>query len=70
MGRSTALAKPDGGVREIVVGDIVRRLVAKTMAKQVSKKAEKATALFQYALSTRTGYEFESGSTFGPTVST
>ena len=27
-GRITALCKPDGGVREIVVGDILRRLVA------------------------------------------
>ena len=34
FGRSTALAKPDGGVRRIVIGDIVRRLVARTMAKQ------------------------------------
>ena len=37
LGRLTALQKPDGGVRSIVVGDIVRRLVARTMAKQVSK---------------------------------
>ena len=44
--RRTALnfAKPDGGVRGIVVGDSVRRLVAGTTAKQVAKKAEKATA--------------------------
>ena len=55
--RLTALAKPDGGVRGIVVGDIVRRLVATTMAKQVAKKAEKATAPFQCALSTRAGCE-------------
>ena len=57
LGRLTALAKPDGGVREIVVGDTVRRLVARTMAKQVANKAEKATAPFQYALSTRAGCE-------------
>ena len=54
--RLTALNKP-GGVREIVVGDIIRRLVARTMAKQVAKKAEKATAPFQYALSTKAGCE-------------
>ena len=30
VGRLTALAKPDGGVRGIVVGDIIRRLVAPT----------------------------------------
>ena len=53
----TALSKPDGGVRGIVVGDILRRLVARTMAKQFSKKAEVATAPFQYALSTKAGCE-------------
>ena len=57
LGRLTALAKPDGGLRRIVVGDVVRRLVARTMAKQVAKKAEKATAPFQFALSTKAGCE-------------
>ena len=57
LGQVTALRKPDGGVRGIVVGDIVRRLVARTMAKQVSKQAEKATAPFQYALTTKAGCE-------------
>ena len=51
------LAKPGGGVREIVVGDIFRRLVARTMVKQVAKKAEKATAPFQHVLSTKAGCE-------------
>ena len=31
LGRLTALQKPNGGVRGIVSGDIVRRLVARTM---------------------------------------
>ena len=57
VGRLTALAKPDGGVRGIVVGDIIRRLVARTIAKQFAKKAEAATAPFQYALSTKAGCE-------------
>ena len=57
MERITALAKPDGGVRGIVVGDILRRLVARTMAHEVSKNAEKATAPFQHTLSTRAGCE-------------
>ena len=57
LGRVTALSKPDGGVRGIVVGDIIRRLVARTMAKQVSKKVETATAPFLYALSTKAGCE-------------
>ena len=43
LGRLTALQKPDGGVR-IVVGNIVRRLVARTMAKHISKRVEAATA--------------------------
>ena len=57
LGRITALQKPDGGVRGIVVGDIVRRLVARTIAKQISKQVERATAPFQYALSTKAGCE-------------
>ena len=35
MGRMTALHKPSGGVRGIVAGDVIRRLVARTMAQQV-----------------------------------
>ena len=57
VGRLTALSKPDGGVRGIVAGDVVRRLVARTMAQQLSKAVERATAPFQYALSTRAGCE-------------
>ena len=41
----TALWKPDGGVRGV------------TMAKQMSKQAEVATAPFQHALSTKAGCE-------------
>ena len=55
--RITALSKPDGGVRGIVVGDILRRLVARTISKQFMKEAEEATAPYQYALSTRAGCE-------------
>ena len=36
-GRMTALQKPGGGVRGIVAGDVVRRLVARTIAQQVGK---------------------------------
>ena len=35
MGRLTALRKADGGVRGIVAGDVVRRLVARTMSQQL-----------------------------------
>ena len=51
MGRITSLSKPDGGVRGITVGDILRRLVSRTVAQQCSKR------LFHHALSTRVGCE-------------
>ena len=57
LGRLTALQKPNGGVRGIVAGNIVRPLVARTMSQQLMKDVERATAPFQYALSTRTGCE-------------
>ena len=34
LGRLTALSKPDGGVRVIVVDDILRGMVARTMARR------------------------------------
>ena len=57
LGRMTALQKPDGGVRGIVVGDVFRRVVARTIAQQNAKLGEAATHPFQYALSTRAGTE-------------
>ena len=56
-GEMTALLKPNGSVRGIVAGDIVRRLVARTIAQHMSDVAEAATAPYQYALSTRAGTE-------------
>ena len=53
MGRITSVRKPAGGVRGIVVGDVIRRLVARTVAQQVGSNVVKATAPYQYALSTR-----------------
>ena len=53
LGRLTALRKDGGGVRGIVVGDMLRRMVARTMAQQVSKEVEEATFPFHYALTTR-----------------
>ena len=53
----TALHKPSGGIRGIVVGDVFRRLVARTLAQQFAKRVESATAPFQYALSPRAGCE-------------
>ena len=57
MGRITALQKPDGGVRGIVVGDVLRSLVARTMAKPMAARVEAATAPFQYVLTTKAGCE-------------
>ena len=57
LGRITALEKPDGGVKGIVVGDVFRRVIARTMAQQNSKFAEGATHQFLCALSTRAGTE-------------
>ena len=56
MVRLTALQKPTGGVRGIVAGDILRRLVSRTVAHQI-QQVERATAPFQYALSTGAGCE-------------
>ena len=57
LGRMTALCKPNGGVRGIVAGGIVRRFVAKTISQQISEAVEQATSPFQYALSTKSGGE-------------
>ena len=46
LGRLTALQKPQGGVRGVVVGDIVRRLVAKTMAQQLGPAVQASTSPF------------------------
>ncbi len=57
MGRLTALKKPNGKVRGIVTGEILRRMVAKTFAHDHATEFEEACAPFQYALSTRAGTE-------------
>ena len=57
MGRLTALQKPGGGVRGIVCGDVVRRLVARTIAQMLAPAVEEATLPFQCALSTKSGGE-------------
>ena len=44
-------------MRGIVSGDVIRRLTARTIAQQLGKVVEAATAPFQYALSTRAGCE-------------
>ena len=47
------LSKPNGGVRGIVAGDVIRRLAARTVAKQLSKVVKTAPSPFQHALSTK-----------------
>ena len=51
----TALRKDDGGVRGIVARDVVRRLVSRTIVRQLGEAVKVATAPFQYALSIRAG---------------
>ena len=53
----TAFRKRTGGVRGIVAGDALRRLIARTIAQQMGEAVKAATAPFQYALSTRAGCE-------------
>ena len=57
LGRMTALRKKDGGVRGIVAGEVIRRLVSRTVPQQLSPAVAAATAPFQYALATRAGCE-------------
>ena len=47
LGHITALQKPTGGVRGIVAGDIIRRLVARTISQQIASAVEHATSPFQ-----------------------
>ena len=55
MARLTALAKKSGGVRGIATGEVLRRLVARTVAQQFAKQFDAATQPYQFALSTRAG---------------
>ena len=57
MGRLAALKKSQGWVRGIVVNDVFRRVIAKTIAKQCAVAAKKAAVPFQYALTRRVGCE-------------
>ena len=53
----TALRKNNGGVRGIVAGEVIRKLVARTVAQQLGPAVEAATSPFQFALSTKPGCE-------------
>ena len=57
LGRVTALVKPDGGVRGIVVGDVLRRVIARTIAQEIGDAVQSATGPYQYALKTTASTE-------------
>ena len=53
--RLTALSKPNGGVRGIATGEVLRRLASRVLARQYAEIFDAATRPFQYALRTRAG---------------
>ena len=57
LGRMVALTKPTGAVRALVMGDAFRRVVARTLAQQLTGEFQRACAPFQYALGTKAGAE-------------
>ena len=58
VGRIVALQKPDGrGIRALVIGDVLRRLVGRVLAQAFALRLETACLPFQYGLSTRAGAE-------------
>lgn len=57
LGRMVALQKPSGGVRGLVIGDFLRRLVARSIAQQFAATFDNACHPHQFALATRAGSE-------------
>ena len=58
VGRIVALQKPNGrGVRALVVGDVFRRLVGRTLAQSFAPQFQQACLPHQYGLSARAGTE-------------
>ena len=55
LGRLVALQKPNGGVRGLVVGDVLRRVVSRCIAQMFSSHIHTACSPQQFALSTRAG---------------
>ena len=55
LGRMIALQKPNGRVRGLVIGDILRRTVSRAIAQHFSQHFHAACSPHQYALSTRAG---------------
>lgn len=54
LGRIVALQKPHGRVRGIVIGDILRRVVSRSIAQHFASPIHLACSPHQFALSTQT----------------
>ncbi|CAE7242891.1 unnamed protein product [Symbiodinium sp. CCMP2592] len=57
VGRLVALQKPNGRVRALVVGDVLRRLVGRVLAQHFAPRLQQACMPHQFGLSTRSGTE-------------
>ena len=57
IGRLVAVRKPNGGIRGLVVGDFLRRVVARTLAQQFATHFQRACLPHQHAFTTRAGSE-------------
>ena len=55
VARLTALTKRTGGVRGIATGEVLRRLVSRTLAQQFGHEVSAACMPYQFALNTRAG---------------
>ena len=54
-GALTAIPKPAGGIRGIVAGEVMKRLVSKTLAKQFMSEFQRTCHSHQFGLNTRAG---------------
>ena len=57
LGRLVALQKPNGRIRGLVVGDLLRRVVSRSIAQHYGQTIHTACSPHQFALSTRAGTE-------------
>ena len=57
VGRVVALRKPNGSVRALVIGDVLRRHVGRVLAQGFGQHIQDACMPLQYGLSTRAGTE-------------
>lgn len=55
LGRLVAFQKPNGGVRGLVIGDVLRRVVSRCIAQLFAGPIHTACSPHQFALSTRSG---------------